>query len=288
MASRVQITGLTKGFRRHDGRWMPVLNGISLDVQGLVCVLGPSGCGKSTLLNILAGVETADSGQIRVAAGSHQGRTPVVGYVFQDPRLLDWKTVRENLLFALRGMGVPRALWEQRVQRYLELVGLSEFRDQYPPYLSGGMRQRVGLARALAVEPDILLMDEPFSRLDEITARRLRQELLEIQERLDQTVLFVTHNAQEAAWLGDVIYVLSARPARVVGRIENPVPRPRRWDDPRLREVEVEILRRLEEGGALEPEAGPQPEPSGRAWWLAVPGGEDMADGGRERAEEPA
>lgn len=232
---------------------MPVLEGITLDVEGLVCILGPSGCGKSTLLNILAGVETGDDGEIRLLAGGGRDHAPVVGYVFQDPRLLDWKTVRENLIFALRGMGVDRGLWEERVQRYLDLVHLANVRDQYPPYLSGGMRQRVGLARALAIEPDILLMDEPFSRLDEITARRLRQEFLDIQAGLSQTVLFVTHNATEAALLGDVIYVLSAQPGRVVGRIENPIPGLRRLDHAGLKDVEAEILRLLEHKRAVAP-----------------------------------
>jgi len=244
---------VTKGFPREDGSWMPVLEGITLEVDGLVCILGPSGCGKSTLLNILAGIEKADGGEVRLLAHGGQDNAPVVGYVFQDPRLLDWKTVRENLIFALRGMRVPQDLWGERVRRYLELVRLTEVRDQYPPYLSGGMRQRVGLVRALVIEPDILLMDEPFSRLDEITARKLRQEFLEIQGLLGPTVLFVTHNPAEAALLGDTIYVFSAKPGRVIGRIENPI-RGERWrETSRLKEVEAEILNLLERGGAASP-----------------------------------
>ncbi len=251
MATRVRIEDVHKGFRREDGSWMPVLEGISLEIDGLVCILGPSGCGKSTLLNILAGVEAADVGTIRLGAPGGRNRAPVVGYVFQDPRLLDWKTVRENLIFALRGMRVPRDLWEERVQRYLQLVHLADFRDQYPPFLSGGMRQRVGLARALAIEPDILLMDEPFSRLDEISARKLRQEFLEIHRVLGSTVLFVTHNAAEAALLGETVYVFSAKPGRVIGRIAHPGLGHRWPEHSRVKEVEVEILSLLERGGGV-------------------------------------
>lgn len=247
MPARLGIERLTKGFHREDGSWMPVLNEVTLEAEGLVCILGPSGCGKSTVLNIVAGIEAADTGEIQLLSERVTDRAAVVGYVFQDPRLLPWKTVKENLFFALRGMGVPRQRWGERANRYLNLVHLSDFQDQYPPYLSGGMRQRVGLARALVIEPDVLLLDEPFSRLDEITARRLRQEFLEIQAMLRQTVLFVTHNAAEAAVIGDTIYVLSSRPARIVGRIENPIRSRRHSEDAQLRDIEGAILRLLEE-----------------------------------------
>jgi len=249
---------------------MRVLDAVSLEVDGLVCILGPSGCGKSTLLNIVAGVESTDNGVIHLAAGT-AGRTPIVGYVFQDPRLLPWKTVEENLTFALRGMGVLRELWDERVRRYLSLVHLAEFRDQYPSYLSGGMRQRVGLARALVIEPDILLMDEPFSRVDELTARRLRQEFLEINDLLHPSVLFVTHNPAEAALIGGTIYVLSGRPGRVIARIANPVPGPRTHGDARLKELEAAILNILEQPPeyAGHKEVAPsdgEPRLQGRGW----------------------
>ncbi len=270
MPARLRIERLTKDFRRENGSWMHVLDAVTLEVDGLVCILGPSGCGKSTLLNIVAGVETAETGTIRLDAGT-AGRAPIVGYVFQDPRLLPWKTVNENLTFALRGMGVPRELWGERVRRYLSLVHLAEFKDQYPSYLSGGMRQRVGLARALVIEPDILLMDEPFSRVDEMTARRLRQEFLEIQDVLHQSVLFVTHNPAEAALIGDTIYVFSGRPARVIARIANPLPGRRSHGDAQLKDVEATILGVLEQ-----PSEPPVHEGTGASHGGAAAGREEM------------
>ncbi len=252
MGVRVEIEGLVKSFPdRRAGRLL-VLDGVSLRVDGLVCVLGPSGCGKSTLLNVVAGVEQAEAGEVRFyREGRSIGRSEVkIGYVFQDPRLLNWRTVRENVQFGLQSLRLPPGEVRARAQAYLRLVGLEEFADQFPLFLSGGMRQRAGLARALALEPDLILMDEPFSKLDEITARELRQELLGIQARLGQRILFVTHNPSEAALLGDRIYVLSPRPARVVAEVENPLPKPRQADSPEVAGLAREIVKHLEEGHA--------------------------------------
>jgi NitT/TauT family transport system ATP-binding protein len=220
----VSVDQAIKYFSREDGSEMLVLDGVSFETRanGITALLGPSGCGKSTLLNAVAGLEKLDGGEIRFQATS-QPRAPRLGYVFQDPRLLNWKRVEGNLTFALRGMRVPRNEWEPRLEKYLELVGLGEFRRQYPLYLSGGMRQRIGLARALAVEPEMLLMDEPFSKLDQLTSRKLRQDAVEICARLKQTALLVTHDVEEAAYMGDRIVIFSARPARIVEVVENPL-----------------------------------------------------------------
>jgi len=225
----VSVNGAVKYFSREDGSEMLVLNGVSFEAreQGITALLGPSGCGKSTLLNAIAGLEKLDRGEIEFRA-SHESlrveeREPRLGYVFQDPRLLNWKRVEGNLTFALRGMKVPRREWGQRLDKYLDLVGLREFRRQYPLYLSGGMRQRIGLARALAVEPELLLMDEPFSKLDQLTSRKLRQDAVEICARLKQTALLVTHDVEEAAYMGDRIVIFSARPARIVEVVDNPL-----------------------------------------------------------------
>jgi len=221
----VSVNGAVKYFSREDGSEMLVLNGVSFEARerGITALLGPSGCGKSTLLNAIAGLEKLDRGDIEFRAPQDSAGEPRLGYVFQDPRLLNWKRVEGNLTFALKGMKVPRGQWKERLDKYLELVGLGEFRRQYPLYLSGGMRQRVGLARALAVEPELLLMDEPFSKLDQLTSRKLRQDAVAICARLGQTALLVTHDVEEAAYMGDRIVIFSARPARIVEVVDNPL-----------------------------------------------------------------
>lgn len=252
MGVRVEVHQLVKSFADRRGTPIPVLDGVSLRVDGFVCVLGPSGCGKSTLLNVVAGVERPDRGEVRFYRGdaSIDRGSVRIGYVFQDPRLLNWRTVRGNVEFGLQSLPLSASERRERADAYLRLVQMEDFADQFPLFLSGGMRQRVGLARALALEPDVVLMDEPFSKLDEITARELRQELLEIQARLGQRILFVTHNPSEAALLGDRIYVLSSRPARVLAEVENPLSKPRRADAPEVAELAREIVERLEEGRA--------------------------------------
>ncbi len=244
MAVLVEVCDLVKGFPDGRGGWLSVLDGVSVRVDGLVCVLGPSGCGKSTLLNVVAGLEPSDGGQIRFYRDGHpvERHDVRIGYVFQDPRLLNWRTVEENVEFGLHSLSLPAAARKARVRAYLQLVGLEDFARQFPLFLSGGMRQRVGLARALALEPDVVLMDEPFSKLDEITARELRQELLGIQARLGQRILFVTHNPGEAALLGDRIYVLSGRPARVVAEVNNPIPKPRHAEAPEVAALARDIV----------------------------------------------
>jgi len=149
--------------------------------------------------------------------------------VFQSPRLLPWKTIGENIALALKGAGVPKAQWEARVEHYLKLVRLEEYRHQFPLYLSGGQRQRVGLARAQAIESELVLMDEPFASVDELTARQLRQTTRHLCEQLHRTVLFVTHNLPEAAYMSDYVVTLTRRPARLDAYVANPLPTPRRW-----------------------------------------------------------
>jgi ABC-type nitrate/sulfonate/bicarbonate transport system ATPase subunit len=235
----VRVDNAVKYFPREDGSSMLVLDRVSFDTAefGITCLLGPSGCGKSTLLNVVSQLEQLDGGRVEIVSGerwsSHS--SPRLGYVFQDPRLLNWKRVEDNLSFALKGMKIPPAEWPERLNKYLHLVGLADFRGQYPLYLSGGMRQRVGLARGLVIEPEVLLMDEPFSKLDQLTARRLRQETLQICSRLKQTTVLVTHDVEEAAYMGDRIVILRARPARIVEIFENPLkPGERDVDEPQF------------------------------------------------------
>jgi len=243
----VHVEDAVKYFTREDGAEMLVLDRVSFDANefGTTCLLGPSGCGKSTLLNAISGLERLDEGIVAVVGqnGASARQPAKVGYVFQDARLLNWKSVEKNLIFALRGMSVPKADWPERLEKYLALVGLIEFRNQFPLYLSGGMRQRVGLARGLIIEPEVLLMDEPFSKLDQLTARRLREETLQICCRLNQTTILVTHDVEEAAYLGDRIVIFSARPARIVDRLENPMPPGQRdLDDPAFIRFKKQLL----------------------------------------------
>lgn len=224
-AKTLTLDNVCKSFAREKGEMMEVLRNINFQAEagGITCVIGPSGSGKTTLLNIISGIETPDSGTVRIGSESESVR-PIIGYVFQTPRLLPWRTVGDNLIFAMRGMGVPQSQWEQRLHDYLSMVGLFEYRNQYPLYLSGGMQQRIGLARAFAVGPTLVLMDEPFSSIDELTAVPLREETLRLNDQLQQTTLFVTHNLMEAAFLGTQVVILSAKPAQVVAAIKNPNP----------------------------------------------------------------
>ena len=244
--ARVSIRGLNKTYTTEEGNPLPVLRDMALEADEgeFVCILGPSGCGKSTTLDILAGLTSKDSGSVVVDGA--EGRQVASGYVFQRPRLLNWRRVRENLEFALQAHDVPKNEWADRIQEKLSLVGLEDFAGAFPLTLSGGMQQRTAIARALVIEPDLLLMDEPFSSLDELTARHLRTELLRIWSELHRTILFVTHNALEAAYLADRIYIVGPRPAAVVGELTVEVGRPRRPDDPRLIEVQHHIIDTLD------------------------------------------
>ncbi len=242
----VAMKNLHKSFQLQDGRKLLVLNGLTCEAEDgeFVCLLGPSGCGKSTTLDLLAGLTERDEGKILInGRPDFQGCT--FAFVFQKPRLLNWKTVRENVYFALQAHGVPRGQWRERADRYLRLVGLEQFADEYPPTLSGGMQQRTALARALAIEPDVLLMDEPFSSLDELTARTMRLELLRIWRQERKTVFFVTHNALEALFLADKVYLLSPRPASVVRTVMVSVPRPREMEDPELARIHKGVIATL-------------------------------------------
>jgi NitT/TauT family transport system ATP-binding protein len=210
---------------------VPVLEELSFEVEELefLALLGPSGCGKSTLLRVIDGLTPCDSGQIlmngRDITGVGTGREGAM--VFQSFDLYPWRTVLENVEFGLEVFRVPKAERKERAHRYIKLVGLEGFEDAYPHQLSGGMQQRVGTARALAIDPQILLMDEPFGALDVQTRDILQDELLRIWQRERKTVLFVTHSIEEAIYLADRIFVFSPRPARIERTIEVPFPRPR-------------------------------------------------------------
>lgn len=225
------VKNAEKWFRREDGSPFKIIDRLSFEARaGCVTVLiGPSGCGKSTLLNSIVGLEKLDHGELLFVRDGNNQERPLIGYVFQSPRLLPWKTIGENIALALKGAGVARGEWRSRVASYLELVGLEEYVNQFPLYLSGGQRQRAGLARALAVESEVVLMDEPFASVDELTARQLRETTRRLCEQLHRTVVFVTHNLAEAAYMSDYVVTLTRRPASLDEYVTNPLPTPRRW-----------------------------------------------------------
>ena len=225
---RIAVRGLYKVFETGAGQVVVALQDIDLTVhQGeFVCIVGPSGCGKSTLLRLLAGLERPSSGEIRIEV-SRTDR-PVNSMIFQEQSTFPWMTVRQNTGFGLDMRRVDRRSRDERVDYYLRKVGLGEFPDVYPYQLSGGMRQRVCLARAFANEPEVLLMDEPFASLDEQTRILMQEELLRVWEgEQGRTVVFITHSIDEAVLLADTVVVMSARPGRVKATFAVPFPRPR-------------------------------------------------------------
>ena len=230
MTAILSVKNIVKVFR--NGSDVKAIDDVSFDVNydEFVCIIGPSGCGKSTLLRIIAGLETADSGQVLFRDRPITKPSPKVTMVFQTFGLLPWKTAMENVELPMEVVGIDKVEAKSRADRYLRLVGLGMFENAYPHDLSGGMRQRVGVARALALGPEVLLLDEPFSALDELTAKSLRVLLLRIwgdPSIPTNNFVMVTHNVEEAVMMADRIIVLSPRPGRVVGELRVPLPRPR-------------------------------------------------------------
>ena len=235
----IRVNGLKKVFCQDRGDLL-VLDNLSFDVEegSLTTLLGPSGCGKSTLLNILAGLEDLSAGTIDI---SSTGREKIkISYVFQTARLLPWKSVIDNISF-VHGMEKSKEESTEITMQYLKLVGLEEFAHHYPHQLSGGMQQRVGIARALSVEPGVLLMDEPFSHLDEITAKRMRADLVDIWQKTKVTIFFVTHDLSEAALLSNRIIFMTQKPAQIHKDFTIDLPRPRSEEDQRFFELQTKL-----------------------------------------------
>ncbi len=229
-APKLRIEGLTKRFARGGEPPLVVLDGLDFAIRNLefVAIVGPSGCGKSTLLRIIDGLEAADAGAVYIDSAPVCGPGAGRAMVFQSFDLFPWRTALDNIAFGLEMLPMPAAERLRISRHYLELVGLHGFERSYPHQLSGGMQQRVGIARALATRPDVLLMDEPFGALDVQTRDLLQDEMLRIFEAEAKTIVFVTHSIEEAIYLADRIIVLSARPARIGMDIRVPFPRPRR------------------------------------------------------------
>ncbi len=242
--AKLRMDGVGRRFER-DGKSIAVLDGISFDVSDgeFVCLVGPSGCGKSTLLNLMGGFLPPTSGSILIDGEAVEGPDPRRILVFQERGVFPWLTVEGNIAFGLAKL--PKAERQERVAHYVRMVQLEGFERSYPSDLSGGMKQRLQVARALAVNPDILYLDEPFGALDSVTRLVMRAELLRIWQTERRTIVFVTHDIDEAVQLADRVVVLSSRPAKVMDILEIDIPHPRNISSPRYLELRDDLLGKI-------------------------------------------
>jgi len=255
--SLLEVENVTKTFVENTSKIF-VLNNVSFSVGNdeFDCLVGPSGCGKSTLLRIVAGLEKADSGKILFHEQPIIQPTPKISMVFQLFGLLPWKTALENVDLPLEVLGVKKEDRIQIAKEYLKMVELEDFENTYPHDLSGGMKQRVGIARALAVQPELLLMDEPFSSLDELTAKTLRELVLGIwrdRSTPPNSILMVSHNVEEAVYMADRVIVISPRPGKIIGEVKINIPRPRyqQLREPVFFKLVDEVVEILEKGKTM-------------------------------------
>lgn len=245
---KVKAVNLKKIFKSGEKR-VVALDCLNLEVKEneFVVIVGPSGCGKSTFLHIVAGFEKPTSGKIFLDGKEITGPGPDRGFVFQEPVLYPWKTVLDNVSFGLELQGVKKEEARRIAMKYVKMVGLEGFENMYPHSLSGGMKQRVEIARALAYNPEVLLMDEPFGSLDAQTRKIMQGELMRIWEKMKKTVIFVTHSVIEAVYLADKIIVMTARPGKVKGVIEVKLARPRSYTSEKFLRIRKKVLKLLEE-----------------------------------------
>ena len=241
---RLHVLDVGKTFVSEKGERMEALSSINLVVeeQELICLLGPSGCGKTTLLRIIGGLESPTSGTVHLNGQIVEGPSSRMAMIFQEYSLFPWRTVIDNVAFGLELRGVNREERYSTARHYLTLMGLGGFEEQYSYELSGGMRQRVAVARALAIDPKVLLMDEPFGALDAQTRNRMQLELLEIWQETRKTILFVTHSVDEAVFLADRVVVLTRRPGRIKEIVEVPHSRPRERTSQEFIEIRRHVL----------------------------------------------
>ena len=264
LAPKLSVQGVSKSFVSTRGERIQALDDIGFDVAPgeFVCLIGPSGCGKSTLLNLVAGLERPDGGEIRINDRPVTEPGPDRAVLFQEPSLFPWMTVLGNIEFALQLVGVPRGERAEQAMTWLRKVHLTRFANAQPHELSGGMRQRAALARALAARPEVLLGDEPFGALDAQSREILQQELQQVWSEAGNTFVFVTHNVREAVFLADRVIVMSARPGTLLAEYRITAPRPRTFEDVLLTNVVVDVhdnLAREVERAALDTE-GDKPD----------------------------
>src|SRR6266550_166924 len=224
----ISLENVTKTFSTPSGK-ITVLSDITFAVKRgrTLCIVGPSGCGKTTILNLISGFLTPTSGIVKINGRPVKGPGPDRAVVFQRDSVFPWLTVRQNLEYGPKVRGVPRRQWAQRIDEYLEKVGLKDVGNHYPKQLSGGMKKRVDIARAYANKPEILLMDEPFGSLDVMTKELMQKDLIELSYNDQKSLIFITHDIEEAVFLGDEVLVMTRRPPNIKKRIEVPFPKPR-------------------------------------------------------------
>jgi NitT/TauT family transport system ATP-binding protein len=250
----IELNNIVKVFRDHkNGTDMLAIDNITLKLEQreFLCLLGPSGCGKSTLLNMIAGFEFPSQGNVTVAGGPVRGPGADRGMVFQQANLMPWLPVWDNVAFALKLQGKSKGERRQAAQRYIDAVKLTGFENHFPSELSGGMAQRVGIARALLLNPAVILMDEPFAALDAQTKLEMQEELVTIWNRYQSTIVFVTHSVDEALILGTKIAVMTHRPGRIRDLIDIELPRPRDTTSPAFNELKRHVLHLIREESTL-------------------------------------
>ena len=251
--AKIVFRNVSKTFvPKRGGEAVLAVDDVSLQIQdkAFVCLVGPSGCGKSTLLNLLAGFELPDTGEVLLQGTPVRAPGPDRGMVFQENALFPWLTVVGNVCYGPQRRGIPRSEYVPAAEAILRQVGLRRFTDSYPNELSGGMRQRVAIARALVNRPEVLLLDEPFGALDAQTRALMQEMLLDVWEREHRTVVFVTHDVEEAVFMGDRVVVMSRRPGRVLADIAVTLPRPRGYEvltTPEFASIKREVLHLVRE-----------------------------------------
>jgi ABC-type nitrate/sulfonate/bicarbonate transport system ATPase subunit len=255
MEPKLVVRAVSKEFRRRKFAPVQALAGVDIEVgrRKFVSIVGPSGCGKSTLFNIIAGIEAPTAGSVHIDGVNVTGKTGHVSYMFQKDLLLPWRNVLDNVILGQELLHVDRVKARLAAAPLAERYGLKGFENHFPSVLSGGMRQRAALLRTLLFDREILLLDEPFGALDALTRAAMQELLLKIFDEVDRTIVFITHDVEEAVYLSDVIYVLTPRPTRVQLRVEVPLPRPRDMSmlaDARCIEMRADLLRTLRDTSA--------------------------------------
>jgi ABC-type nitrate/sulfonate/bicarbonate transport system ATPase subunit len=246
----IHIKNVSKTYIDGAGNPVDAIKEINLDIKDgeFVSIVGPSGCGKSTLLEIVAGLQDSTGGEVYIDDKKVTGPSRDIGVVFQDAALFPWKTVKKNILYGMEVAKVPKADQESRLEKYLDLMNLKGFEDKYPSQLSGGMRQRAGIARTLIMNPKVTLMDEPFSAVDHLTRCTLQEELVRIHQKEKKTVLFITHDINEAVFLSDRVILLSPRPSVVQSEYRVNAPHPRSRSDEYLVHIASKIVADISRG----------------------------------------